>query len=443
MFRMRNCFVFIAGLLLVGLLASCGAGVPTKEMEDAKTAIERARGVDAPVFAAQDFMDAESDFQDATNFITNNQNKEAKEKADTSKVKADKSYDIAREKRADDIYEKNAALLDTAEKNFADKLMPADYQDAKNDFGVLKEAYEKKDIDATWSSGSALKPKMEKLANESSAQVEKAKSAIAQAQDRYDTALGKDIVKEYALSDLKKALPLLQEARDKYNAVDLAGAVEKAKQAQDIIDAAEKKAQDAYDKAMKQKNDTNNISLDRQKEIEVQKKKANEYIDEAKQKLEQLKKLNKSGSFNFKVSTEPLAYYIAGYKLIAQDVTASGQAKDTSGDNQGDEISMKSVEKNITLAEEAYQNQEYLDSIDYAREAIRIADILLSGESMTTYIVKLRPENRDCLWKISGYMYNSRYWLWPVIWRANKFQIQDPDLIYPGQKLNIPPVLGN
>jgi len=45
----------------------------------------------------------------------------------------------------------------------------------------------------------------------------------------------------------------------------------------------------------------------------------------------------------------------------------------------------------------------------------------------------------DCLWKISGF-----YWIyndptkWPTIYEANRDQIKDPDLIYPGQVFEIP-----
>ncbi len=44
----------------------------------------------------------------------------------------------------------------------------------------------------------------------------------------------------------------------------------------------------------------------------------------------------------------------------------------------------------------------------------------------------------DCLWCISGKseIYNDPY-QWPVIYRANRNQIKDPDLIYPGQELTI------
>ncbi len=44
----------------------------------------------------------------------------------------------------------------------------------------------------------------------------------------------------------------------------------------------------------------------------------------------------------------------------------------------------------------------------------------------------------ECLWKISSYkeIYNDPF-MWPLIYRANKDKIKDPDLIYPGQVFNI------
>lgn len=53
------------------------------------------------------------------------------------------------------------------------------------------------------------------------------------------------------------------------------------------------------------------------------------------------------------------------------------------------------------------------------------------------YIVKSWKENRDCLWNIADWFYENP-WKWKVIYKANKFQISDPDLIYPGQALRIP-----
>ncbi|HPC02491.1 MAG TPA: LysM peptidoglycan-binding domain-containing protein [Syntrophales bacterium] len=45
----------------------------------------------------------------------------------------------------------------------------------------------------------------------------------------------------------------------------------------------------------------------------------------------------------------------------------------------------------------------------------------------------------ECLWWISEYedIYNDPF-LWPLLYGANKDQIANPDLIYPGQELKIP-----
>ncbi|MBN2282735.1 MAG: LysM peptidoglycan-binding domain-containing protein [Deltaproteobacteria bacterium] len=45
----------------------------------------------------------------------------------------------------------------------------------------------------------------------------------------------------------------------------------------------------------------------------------------------------------------------------------------------------------------------------------------------------------ECLWWIAEYedVYNDPF-MWPLIYDANKDQVQDPDLIYPDQVLRIP-----
>jgi len=57
------------------------------------------------------------------------------------------------------------------------------------------------------------------------------------------------------------------------------------------------------------------------------------------------------------------------------------------------------------------------------------------------YTVVLNPEKRDCLWRIAEKeeFYGDPL-LWQNIWERNKKLIQDPDLIYPGWKLIIPPL---
>ncbi len=55
------------------------------------------------------------------------------------------------------------------------------------------------------------------------------------------------------------------------------------------------------------------------------------------------------------------------------------------------------------------------------------------------YTVQYHEKDTDCLWRISHKVYRNAA-LWPKIYMANRDQIKDPDLIFPGQKLVIPEV---
>jgi len=56
------------------------------------------------------------------------------------------------------------------------------------------------------------------------------------------------------------------------------------------------------------------------------------------------------------------------------------------------------------------------------------------------YTVRLIPERRDSLWRISEYQSIFGDPLqWPRIWYRNRRLIQNPDLIFPGWQLIIPP----
>lgn len=57
-----------------------------------------------------------------------------------------------------------------------------------------------------------------------------------------------------------------------------------------------------------------------------------------------------------------------------------------------------------------------------------------------TYTVGTWAQDRDCLWNISAkpHIYGDPF-QWVKIWQANTDQIRNPDLIYPGQVLRVPP----
>jgi nucleoid-associated protein YgaU len=90
------------------------------------------------------------------------------------------------------------------------------------------------------------------------------------------------------------------------------------------------------------------------------------------------------------------------------------------------------------LKEKAAGN--YGKALDFFNEAQRYIDIYKSYAVKGVYAVRLIPERRDCLWRIAEYkeIYGDPY-KWPNIWRRNRKLIQNPDLIYPGWQLVIPP----
>jgi hypothetical protein len=64
---------------------------------------------------------------------------------------------------------------------------------------------------------------------------------------------------------------------------------------------------------------------------------------------------------------------------------------------------------------------------------------LYREKKITTYTVGTWAENRDCLWNIAGKIdiYSDPF-MWPKIWQGNTDQIRNPDIIHPGQVLQIP-----
>ena len=92
---------------------------------------------------------------------------------------------------------------------------------------------------------------------------------------------------------------------------------------------------------------------------------------------------------------------------------------------------------------EEWNKGNYRFAEDYFTEARRLIEAYKDqsvNSDYPIYVVRLIPERRDCLWRISEYTYIfGNPYLWPKIWRRNRKLIQHPDLIYPGWKLVIPP----
>lgn len=73
---------------------------------------------------------------------------------------------------------------------------------------------------------------------------------------------------------------------------------------------------------------------------------------------------------------------------------------------------------------------------DIAAEGLKHYPELSTGD-FRTYTVRDWRIHKDCLWNISDRIYGDP-WKWTDIYLENKEQIDNPDLIYPGQELRIP-----
>ncbi|HEX68439.1 MAG TPA: LysM peptidoglycan-binding domain-containing protein [bacterium] len=92
---------------------------------------------------------------------------------------------------------------------------------------------------------------------------------------------------------------------------------------------------------------------------------------------------------------------------------------------------IRSAIEELNLARETRKEMEgYLKAIEEQLKAYK-EKIEAGGE---TYTVR----KGDSLWKISKKYYGTPF-KWPLIYRANKDKIKDPNRIFPGQVLRIPP----
>ena len=92
----------------------------------------------------------------------------------------------------------------------------------------------------------------------------------------------------------------------------------------------------------------------------------------------------------------------------------------------------------ITLANQAETSAREAIAALNAAEDDMVADLIETEEVTIVTTETYQVESGDTLWDIAGQggVYGNSY-MWPLIYRANANAIEDPDLIYPGQSLEI------
>lgn len=489
---MKKIFIPLLTLAFFVVLSSCGEAAPVKEIEDAKSAIERAKSVEAPSYAADPYNEAESNLKAANEFVEKKKNKEAKDKAIASKGKAELAYNTAITNRAMTFYNACSNLLAEVEKYFGQKVEPENYEQYKNEFQTMTTELEAKSYDKVYESGKELKPKLEAFVSRLREIYNDVSLSIAMIEERIENLKAEDNAE--ANKFLVQADEKIKEAKSALANGDYEIARQKVKEAEelcnkadDIINPSQVTEKPKAEKGATPRKGTETI----QKEVSGDE--ALEAIKRAKEKQEELKKRRKiiyykpEEKFISYIKPEIMTYTeeveikeevsakeenstdVAKEEVENNSVGEENQVVDTNNEvkeevvgdetneevvqeetnlSVGDEatslnedirvkdedITEEMVNKYISIAEELYEKGEYNKSLLYANEAVRMADYLLEKDYSKFY----RVRKGDCLWNIAKFFYK-RPLLWPIIYKANKNKIKHPDLIYPNQVFEIPP----
>ena len=110
-------------------------------------------------------------------------------------------------------------------------------------------------------------------------------------------------------------------------------------------------------------------------------------------------------------------------------------------------MAFSAAQKSFANADDAYKAEDYVTAAAYAKQVMEaLADIKEITPLPQYYVVRPWAETKDCYWNISGrpYVYNNPL-LWENLYQANKANMpkpNDPNLIMPGMKMEIPSITG-
>lgn len=406
--------------------------VTDEEIAQARDALARAREVDADYFDPDNY-DAARQLLDEGVSTRESDPAAARQKLSDSREKSGLAFDNSVEKAAAVM----ASNLEAAKQRLlaleADKFLAEDFQKATAGIEESSSLFQDKDYAGARARGYQALKEMTDLANRLETRLASVRSLkyeteqlMKQAEseelyqyapDQRDKVLtlytrGVDSLQGYRLDDAEESLGAAREAaRD---------TIRIAREARDSSQAASKEKAEALQRqVMRNLVDASRLTVvtDDGAVIKPQNWSDDDFLKEVDRMMKE--EQDKSSA------PQSLVIQAGATVVLAEDTTANllQQARDLW--SQG-------------LKEKAAGN--YGKALDYFNEAQRYIEIYKSFAVKGVYTVRLIPDRRDCLWRIAEYpdIYGDPY-KWPNIWRRNRKLIQNPDLIFPGWQLVIPP----
>ncbi|XDD45403.1 lipoprotein LipL71 [Leptospira sp. WS39.C2] len=457
MLKKKKASVFLSALVLFSAgFVNCAQEMPLKELALAKLQVERAERLSAEEYAAEEYGEAKKSLVSANDFASEEKASDAKKSADYAISKAYDALEKTLPKLAAKSREEAVTAIDAADEAYAAEYTPEEYKKAisARDAGETKLAqadaslasYLREDKDETakelkrtvalqeyedahnhFQEASKISSDAKKVA------LEKSGGALVKSADEVDVLLDK------AASYSKSGNPAIEEekariasAREDIQAGRLKSADEKIKTARL---ASASLLQDSIKDHAKNRN-----------------AQAKEVVEDANLRFGELNaetylKSNAKESYastqeNLGASNESLQ---ASGNLLEQDKFEDSIAQSEEAIRLA-EISIDQIEtmkgKN-TVAKKDRKTVESEETTSESKEPKTTSSQVeeLSGGWKRYTVEKSNPT--DCLWRIADRedIYSDAK-LWPRIFEANRKTIRNKNLIYPKQKLNIPPKTG-
>jgi nucleoid-associated protein YgaU len=391
MARIKNSLVLAVSIVTLLSIVACKE-IPIREMTQAKRDITGAQKVKADKYAPEELNAAKTKLFESQAQVSDKKTDDAKKSAEEADMLALSAQSKALPLLAKDTISIAEKSLDEAGEAYAEQLATAQFRDAESKLKQANDLFQNKNYQEAY---------------------EMALRADASAKNARNVALGKKDVLRDSITEVKATLDEAEKygakkyAADKFNlAAENLLIAEKAYQEQDL-----KKGFSA---------------------VEVAKMNADEAL------LAALKAT-------------------AGDRIAAAE-KAIGMAE-KSKKAAGRKADVDAAKEALADAKAKLADAKYKESIEAADEALRLAyaamgmnpdGTLIAGGEGTEgtgqvvedkdywlYTVVFRQNYKDCLWYVAKKYYNNGR-QWKKIYDANKDQINDPDLIYPGQVLKVP-----
>ena len=458
MTSMKRLFLMLMTLSL-GAALSCRLDVPIKEMMQARTTIGKAQLVRAEKYDPENLNKAVAELYKCHDFLKDQKAADARTSAVASYQLALKAYETSLPRAAEDTLAAAKQTFQEADGLLAEKYAPEKFAAAKTAVADAETFKAKPDL---WNSFMKSKEALSAAAEARDLSLKQAPSL---------TERNARIKKE--IDDLK--LQKLPEAVQQ-NLAASSSTLDKAaeliskndfKQAVQLMDEAEKALGSAKSAMVKQsvkdqisalRKDLDQLKAERGAEF------AGDDIDLVLTRLNEAEALleqdNTDGARQ-KVTEAENSLKQAREKTTRGIAVARAAAVEKLIADTKQKDKMNKFQADIARAEEIYgdgkkliEGGSFKESLDKFNEAESLINSLaIAGEKeiigketgikdesgLKIYKVVYNKKKRDCLWRIAGKVYKDAR-LWPLIYMANREQIKDPDLIFPGQKFKIPEI---